>query len=430
MRPTSRSSIPFLARAFAAVRAVAALLVAVPLAAQDDAALRERVLAALGEAIRFGGRPGIIPADGHCPRCGDALRRLRLREDEPGIDSAAKHDALVCERDALFFGETLDVMSHGESGPFALPAAGEAKVATWLPFGARPIPRDAAAASFEDGEDGELRLVTPRGVVHRSRHEFGVTSTAIAANASLAAYARSAEALHVLDVARGRERARLALRGANLTALAIAPDGRALAYAIADGRRTRLESADADLRERHELAHWPGELGIVALHWTRDGRQVLLAEGEGRLAAWPLPGFTPKGGKSWHAELGRGIECVASSTDGAHVIATLRGGSRVVVLDARDGAIVRDETLATDARGPSFLGSSLACADDGSAALVALADGRLALVPLAAGGTVRRSLGALGIASVAFDGSGTPLSFDREGTAFAWDPSRFLPKRP
>lgn len=163
---------------------------------------------------------------------------------------------------------------------------------------------------------------------------------------------------------------------------------------------------------------------------TRDGRQVLLAEGEGRLAAWQLPGFAPKGGKPWHVELGRGIECLASSTEGAHVIATLHGGRRVVVLDARDGAIVRDETLATDARGPGFLGSSLACADDGSAAFVALADGRLALVPLAVGGTVRRSLGAQGIASLAFDGSGTPLSFDHEGAAFAWDPARFLPKRP
>lgn len=372
---------------------------------------------------------------------------VELWRGKPGIDSLDVHTAHVCERHALFF-VTVDGPMHGsEAGPFALPVDAQTRPARpFLPYGAIPIDDHAPwPVPKWAGADGRLRhdgggdepfvvRNTDRVLFTEPKAEangMGITSHAIAGDAGLVAYARSNGPLVVAELGTGKRRARVAMRGDNVTAIAIHPAGSHVAFVVLEGGHQQhslrvLEIGTGKVREfAREPASVPqflqfttGTPGLVGATWEGDVQGFALATGE---RAWQR---TVDGGKA-------AFRVLSLSPDGRHLLLCSRGGLLAGLLDVRTGGlvgqfVVRQADTRAEGGGPA----QVAWSHDSTKFVWTFDHGRLALGDVGKPGTVQRHFGAaelLGeLAQLRFLPDGNSVQTrDRDGHQLRWPLASF-----
>jgi hypothetical protein len=426
------------------------------LCAQDDA-LRQRCLAALHGTNEPPTRHHILtpmdgaqrlapPAHHDCPLCNQRLVQVPLWQAPTGIDSGGTYTAHVCAQHAVFFVTCYGGMTWFESGPFALPAAGQKPARAFLPYGAFPgvagapwpqSPWVSADGTWfvADGADGHLEVHQrdDRPDARKARTLFreprgahtamGITACEVSGDAGLIAFARSQGPLLVGDVAADKIVARVPLRGSNVVGVGIHPRGELVAFVADDGDNIgpSFRLLDVKSGKVRELARGAVNVPMYFVFLPAQER-LITASIDGGLTAWPLGGGKP----AWTAKVDAGMprhRTLLASPDETRLLVVTRGGLQAVLLDTVNGAAEATMTVAK----PMFderqgAGGAIAWSADSRQFAWTVGDGRLARGDIATPGEVRLHFGAAGAGGrLRFTPDGrTLLTTDAEGHGLRW----------
>jgi len=450
-------------RASACLTGLVALVAATSVPAQDLDALKLRVLEATGgerplpsrgliltrEAkAGIGLRPGIgAPLPVHaCPLCKQPMTNVPLWRERPGIDSSGEWTAHVCERDELIFATLRGVMRHAECGPFALPRPGAKAVRVAMPWGALPEPPAPPTPKStwpvpdgsmwtEDAPDGRLVVRDAERTLFREPPDAGPAEMGmfgdackVSPSARLVAFARSQSPLIVGDLATGRVRARLPMRGSNVVAVAIAPDGSEVVFLVSEaGQQTpslrRLVVATGKATEIvRDMEHAPNEFLFA------DRAQLLITAAHshhGVITAYQKHGRE----RRWQVSIDgkwTGWRSNTLSPDHRRLLVVTRGGLHAELLDVATGALECAADLQSISGRDSGSGAVFS-ADSRQFAWISV-DGRIARGDIATPGELHvhfGQAGAYGAPTWAADGRSL-VTTDAEGIRLRWPIDRFL----
>jgi hypothetical protein len=440
-------------RSISQVAPVAALLGA--LCAQGGGALRERCLAALhGQnqppqrlnilAPRDAGNLLAPPAHHDCPLCKQPLVQVPLWQAPTGIDSGGTYTAHVCEQHAMFFVTCYGGMTWFESGPFALPAAGQKPARAFLPYGA--FPGDAGAPSPQspwvsadgtwfvaDGADGHLEVrelaarpdARPRTLFREPRGaptQMGVTACELSRDAQRIVFARSQGPLLVGDVAADRIVAKVALRGSNVLAVGIHPRGESVAFVADDGNHAGPSFRLLDVTSGTTREFARGSVNVPTYFVFLAAQQRLITGSiDGVLTAWPLAGGKPV----WETKVDAGMprhRVLLASPDEKRLLVVTRGGVHAALLDTATGESEATLTVARPMFDERNGTAALAWSADNRQFAWTIGDGRLARGDLATPGELRLHFGAAGnLGRLRFTPDGRMLlTTDSDGHGLRW----------
>jgi RNA polymerase sigma factor (sigma-70 family) len=185
------------------------------------------------------------------------------------------------------------------------------------------------------------------------RHRFGpfsgwVESVVFSPDGKALAAGEQNGAVHVYDVAAGKELCQCGLRdGTWVRALTFSPDGKTLAASGTDEKSIRFFAA-ATGKERHPYGGHQNEVTAAAV--TPDGKALLSAGKDGAVCRWDLA--TGKEVRRWVVQSG-GISAAAVAPDGRTLVTA--GGKALRLWDADTGAELRRFTgLKGTANGAAF----------------------------------------------------------------------------
>jgi RNA polymerase sigma factor (sigma-70 family) len=184
-------------------------------------------------------------------------------------------------------------------------------------------------------------------------HRFGpvagwVASTAFSPDGKALAVGDQSGAVHVFDLATGKERCRCALESGNwVLALSFSPDGKALAAGGTDEKSIRFFDAATGEELRRSDGH-QNQVGAAAV--TPDGKALLSAGKDGAVCRWDLA--TGKQVRRWVAQPG-GVSAFAVAPDGRTLVTA--GDKSLRLWDAETGTELRRFTGLKDmANGAAF----------------------------------------------------------------------------
>lgn len=228
------------------------------------------------------------------------------------------------------------------------------------------------------GEDGTVRLwdaTTAKELCQLTGHDGPVLCAAVSPDGSLLATGEMYKRVKIWNLAERKERITLEAFEERLYDLAFAPDGKTLATACRDNKVRVFNTADWAL-----LATLPHDYEAQAVAFSPADGTLASADGSGAIHLWDLTSTTAR----LRIEAGAGVTSLAFSNDGKRLLAAI-GQEKVAAWKAASGK------SCDDFKPPAIAANALRFSRDGTLLAVGTQDNDVVLLD-ALTGKIRTTL--------------------------------------